>query len=148
MARTELKKVLEQASALAGQQITVCGWVKTIRDSKALGFIELNDGSSFSNLQVVFEDAKVPNFKEIAKCNVGTALRVTGTLTLTPNAKQPCEIHACEIVVEGVSAPETRLGCRRARHRLPHVDHRVHLRDVGTDTAILPCGHEGEVSPV
>ena len=87
MARTELKKVLEQASALAGQQITVCGWVKTIRDSKALGFIELNDGSSFSNLQVVFEDAKVPNFKEIAKCNVGTALRVTGTLTLTPNAK-------------------------------------------------------------
>ena len=73
MARTELKKVLEQASALAGQQITVCGWVKTIRDSKALGFIELNDGSSFSNLQVVFEDAKVPNFKEIAKCNVGTA---------------------------------------------------------------------------
>ena len=104
MARTELKKVLEQASALAGQQITVCGWVKTIRDSKALGFIELNDGSSFSNLQVVFEDAKVPNFKEIAKCNVGTALRVTGTLTLTPNAKQPCEIHACEIVVEGVSA--------------------------------------------
>ena len=61
MARTELKKVLEQASALAGQQITVCGWVKTIRDSKALGFIELNDGSSFSNLQVVFEDAKVPS---------------------------------------------------------------------------------------
>ena len=111
MARTELKKVLEQASALAGQQITVCGWVKTIRDSKALGFIELNDGSSFSNLQVVFEDAKVPNFKEIAKCNVGTALRVTGTLTLTPNAKQPCEIHACEIVVEGV--PLRIIHCRK-----------------------------------
>ena len=106
MARTELKKVLEQAEALAGQQITVCGWVKTIRDSKALGFIELNDGSSFSNLQVVFEDANISNFKEIAKCNVGTALRVTGTLMLTPNAKQPCEIHACEVVVEGVSAPD------------------------------------------
>ncbi|HCU33761.1 MAG TPA: hypothetical protein DF364_07955, partial [Ruminococcaceae bacterium] len=55
MARTELKKVFEQAGELSGQQITVCGWVKTIRDSKALGFIELNDGSTFANLQVVFE---------------------------------------------------------------------------------------------
>ena len=126
MARTELKKVLEQASALAGQQITVCGWVKTIRDSKALGFIELNDGSSFSNLQVVFEDAKVPNFKEIAKCNVGTALRVTGTLTLTPNAKQPCEIHACEIVVEGVSAPDYPL--QKKRHSLEYLRTIAHLR--------------------
>ena len=116
MARTELKKVLEQAEALAGQQITVCGWVKTIRDSKALGFIELNDGSSFSNLQVVFEDANISNFKEIAKCNVGTALRVTGTLMLTPNAKQPCEIHACEVVVEGVSAPDYPL--QKKRHSL------------------------------
>ena len=126
MARTELKKVLEQAEALAGQQITVCGWAKTIRDSKALGFIELNDGSSFSNLQVVFEDANISNFKEIAKCNVGTALRVTGTLMLTPNAKQPCEIHACEVVVEGVSAPDYPL--QKKRHSLEYLRTIAHLR--------------------
>ena len=87
MARTELKKVFQQAPELADKAITVCGWVKTIRGSKALGFIELNDGSSFANLQVVFEDAKVPNFKEIAKLNVGAALQVTGTLVLTPDRK-------------------------------------------------------------
>ena len=67
MARMELKKVFQQSSQLEGKTITVCGWVKTIRDSKALGFIALNDGSCFSNLQVVFEDAKISNFKEIAK---------------------------------------------------------------------------------
>ena len=93
---------------------------------KALGFIELNDGSSFSNLQVVFEDANISNFKEIAKCNVGTALRVTGTLMLTPNAKQPCEIHACEVVVEGVSAPDYPL--QKKRHSVEFLRTIAHLR--------------------
>lgn len=126
MVRTELKKVFDQALSLADQSITVCGWVKTIRDSKALGFIELNDGSSFQNLQVVFEDAKIENYKEICKCNVGSALRVTGTLHLTPGAKQPCEIHATSIGIEGASAPDYPL--QKKRHSLEYLRSIAHLR--------------------
>ena len=126
MARMELKKVFQQSSQLEGKTITVCGWVKTIRDSKALGFIALNDGSCFSNLQVVFEDAKISNFKEIAKLNVGAALRVTGALVLTPGAKQPCELHAEEIEVEGASAPEYPL--QKKRHTLEYLRTVAHLR--------------------
>ena len=126
MARMELKKVFQQSSQLEGKTITVCGWVKTIRDSKALGFIALNDGSCFSNLQVVFEDAKISNFKEIAKLNVGAALRVTGTLVLTPGAKQPCELHAEGIEVEGASAPEYPL--QKKRHTLEYLRTVAHLR--------------------
>ena len=126
MARLELKKVFEQSAALADQTVTVCGWAKTIRDSKALGFIELNDGSCFNNLQVVFEDSKVANFKEIAKCNVGTALRITGKLILTPGAKQPCEIHAEVIEIEGASAPDYPL--QKKRHSLEYLRTIAHLR--------------------
>ena len=126
MARTELKKVLEQAEALAGQQITVCGWVKTIRDSKALGFIELNDGSCFKNLQVVFEDSKVSNFKEVTKFNVGSAIIVTGEVVLTPQAKQPYEIHASEILLEGASTPDYPL--QKKRHTLEYLRTIAHLR--------------------
>ena len=72
----DLKQVFESFSGLDGQTLTVCGWVKTIRASKAIGFIELNDGTCFKNLQIVFEEDKVSNFAEIAKMNVGSALYV------------------------------------------------------------------------
>ena len=71
MKRTEIRELYKRSQDLGGQQVTVCGWVRTIRDSKALGFIDLNDGSCFKGVQVVFEEAKLPNFKEIAKVNVG-----------------------------------------------------------------------------
>ena len=77
---------------MSGQEITVCGWVRTIRDMKTFGFIELNDGSCFKNLQVVFEDGTVDNYREIAKLNVGYSLIVRGTVKLTPEAKQPLEL--------------------------------------------------------
>ena len=84
MKRTEIKELYQSSQSLSGQRVTVCGWVRTIRDSKALGFIELNDGSCFKGVQIVFEDAKLSNFKEIVKVNVGAALVVTGELLLTP----------------------------------------------------------------
>ena len=104
--RTEIKKLYESPESFADKTITVYGWVRTLRDSKAIGFIELNDGSSFKGLQVVFEESKLANYKDIAKQNVGAALRVTGKLLLTPEASQPFEINADEISVEATSTPD------------------------------------------
>ena len=82
--------------------ITVCGWIRSLRDSKSLAFIDLNDGSCFKGVQIVFEETTLSNYKEIAKQNVGTALCVTGTFILTPDAKQPFELHAKQIYVRCV----------------------------------------------
>ena len=84
MLRTEIKELFKSMDSFGGKEITVGGWVRTIRTSKSLGFIELNDGSTFRNLQVVFEDGKINNFKEIGKSNVGSALVVKGELVLNP----------------------------------------------------------------
>ena len=104
MKRVEIKALFAQPECYTAEPVTVCGWVRTLRSGKALGFIELNDGSYFSNLQVVFEEDKLPNFDEIARQNVGAALIVRGRLLLTPQAKQPFEMHAEEISVEGASS--------------------------------------------
>ena len=107
MTRTEIASLYQSPASFSGKKgFTVCGWVRTIRDSKALGFMELNDGSCFKGVQVVFEDKKIDNFKEIAKLNVGAAVTVNGEFVETPQAKQPFELHACEILVEGPSSPE------------------------------------------
>ena len=92
MDRLEISKLFSSYEELGGKEITVCGWIKTLRDSKAIGFMEINDGSSFKSLQVVFESAKVENYKDIVKLNVGAAVRVTGTFILTPQANQPFEL--------------------------------------------------------
>lgn len=84
MKRKEIASLFADADQLMGQTLTVCGWVRTLRQSKAIGFIELNDGSCQRNLQVVIEQDNLSNFQEIAKTNVGAALCVTGTLSLTP----------------------------------------------------------------
>ena len=78
MTRTEIASLYQSPASFSGKKVTVCGWVRTIRDSKALGFMELNDGSCFKGVQVVFEDKKIDNFKEIAKLNVGAAVTVNG----------------------------------------------------------------------
>ncbi len=85
MQRTEIKSLFSAVADYIDSEVTVCGWVKTIRQSKTLGFIELNDGTSFQNLQVVFEPSVVKNYDEIAKQNVGAALVVRGHVLLTPN---------------------------------------------------------------
>ena len=83
MKRTEIRALFASAPA-DGASVTVCGWAKTVRDSKNIGFIELSDGSCFKPLQVVFEAAKLENYKDIAKAGVGTSLMVTGRVVLTP----------------------------------------------------------------
>ena len=126
MERTEIARIYASPEAFAGQEITVCGWVRTIRDSKSLGFIDLNDGSYFKGIQVVFEEHAIPNFSEITKQNVGAAFIVTGTLVLTPEAKQPFEIKANQIVVEGASSPDYPL--QKKKHSMEYLRTIAHLR--------------------
>lgn len=106
--------------------VTIYGWVKNIRDSKSLGFINLNDGSNLSGLQVVFEEKNVENFNEITKINVGASLKVTGKLVLTPDAKQPCEINASLIEILNSSSPDYPL--QKKRHTLEYLRTISHLR--------------------
>ena len=126
MSYTKIAAVFADREALSGQTVTVGGWVRTIRDLKGFGFIELNDGSCFKNLQVVMESAALVNYKEIAAQNVGAALIVTGTVVLTPEAKQPLELKAETIAVEGVSAPEYPL--QKKRHSVEFLRTIQHLR--------------------
>ena len=95
-----VKDIYRNTQKYVDQVITIAGWVRTIRASKRLGFIEINDGSFFKNMQVVYEE-NLENFKEISKLNVGTSLIIEGKLVLTPEAKQPFEIKATKITIEG-----------------------------------------------
>ena len=126
MERIEIKRLYESAEKYGDQSVTVCGWIKTLRDSKAVGFIEINDGSCFKGVQIVFEADKINNYKEIAKLNVGAAVRVTGKLILTPNANQPFEINADEILIEALSTPDYPL--QKKRHSLEYLRTIAHLR--------------------
>ncbi len=126
MSKVEISKIYNDMQSFENELVTINGWVKTIRDSKTLGFIEINDGSCFKGIQVVFEADKIDNFAEIAKQNVGAALCVSGTLLLTPQAKQPFEIQATEIKVEGESTPEYPL--QKKRHSVEYLRTIAHLR--------------------
>ena len=126
MKRTEIKQLFSAPQDFDGAETTVCGWVRTIRDSKAIGFIELNDGSAFKNLQVILEQGTLSNFSEIVKLNVGSAITVHGRVVLTPEAKQPLEIHAESVEVEGLSTPDYPL--QKKRHSLEFLRSIAHLR--------------------
>ena len=126
MKRTEISNLYECAEKYADSIVTVCGWIRTNRDSKVLGFMEINDGSCFKGVQVVFEKDKIDNFAEVAKYNVGAAVIVEGNLILTPEAKQPFEINATKVTLEGASAPEYPL--QKKRHSLEYLRTIAHLR--------------------
>lgn len=126
MQRVTLRELSTASEKYADSFITVAGWVRTLRTSKHLGFIELNDGTAFKNLQVVFEDNKVNNYDEISKQNVGAAVIVKGKLLLTPDAKQPYEIHAEEIEIEGTSTPDYPL--QKKKHSVEFLRTIAHLR--------------------
>ena len=126
MSYTKIAKIFADSEALSGQTVSVGGWVRTIRDLKGFGFIELNDGSCFRNLQVVMEAEALSNYKDIAAQNVGAALIVTGVVTLTPDAKQPLELKATEIAVEGISTPDYPL--QKKRHSVEFLRTIQHLR--------------------
>ena len=126
MKRTTISELFRSAESFADQTITVAGWIRNIRASNAFGFIELNDGSAFKNLQVVMEDAKLDNYKEIASQNIGASLVVTGTLVLTPEGKQPFELKADTIAVEGTSTPDFPL--QKKKHSFEFLRTIAHLR--------------------
>ena len=126
MERTKIAQIFADQERFGGQEVTVCGWARTIRDMKTFGFIELNDGACFKNLQVVMDANSLANYKEIAGQNVGTALSVTGTVVLTPEAKQPLEIKAAAIAVEGPSTPDYPL--QKKRHTVEYLRTIQHLR--------------------
>ena len=109
-----------------GEKIQVNGWARTLRISKNFGFIELNDGSYFKNLQIVIEADTLENFTEVSKLNVGSALRVVGTLVHTPDAKQPFEVKAESVEIEGTSTPDYPL--QKKRHSLEYLRTIPHLR--------------------
>jgi len=121
----EIRELYKNQEAYLDKEITVGGWVRSIRDSKAFGFIVINDGTFFTPLQVVYHD-DMENFEEISKLNVGAAVVVTGTLVATPQAKQPFEIQAKTVTVEGTSAPDYPL--QKKRHSFEYLRTIAHLR--------------------
>jgi asparaginyl-tRNA synthetase len=126
MKRTLIKDIYKSPESFGGKSVTLGGWVRNLRDSKAFGFIDLNDGSYFSSIQVVFERDVVKNYDEIASMNVGASLIVTGILTLTPGAKQAFELKASEISVEGTSTPDYPL--QPKRHTVEFLREQAYLR--------------------
>lgn len=120
-----IRELFDNTQQYIDKDIEVCGWVRSVRASKSFGFIVLNDGTFFEPLQVVFHD-KMSNFEEVSKLNVGSALIVRGTLVATPEAKQPFEIQAKEVEIEGASTPDYPL--QKKRHSLEYLRTISHLR--------------------
>ena len=125
MAFVNIKDLFKKTEDYIGKELEVCGWVRSNRASKAFGFIVLSDGTYFDTLQIVYAD-KLANFNEISKINVGAALIVKGTLVATPDAKQPFEIQAEEVIIEGESTPDYSL--QKKRHTLEYLRTITHLR--------------------
>ena len=123
---TTVKSIYRETAEYANKEVTLGGWIRTMRVSKNFGFIELNDGSFFKNIQIVFEADKLKNYEEISKQNVGAALIVKGLLVETPEAKQPFEIKATEIEVEGTSTPDYPL--QKKRHSVEFLREIAYLR--------------------
>ena len=125
MERIEIKQLNASHKEHAGKEVTVCGWVRTLRDTKSFGFIEINDGSFMKNLQIVFDDG-LENFQDITRLNVGSAICVKGVVVYTPNARQPYEIKAKAITILGTSHPEYPL--QKKRHTFEYLRTISHLR--------------------
>ncbi len=122
---TNIKDLYRRKEEFLEKEVTVGGWVRSIRGSKNFGFIVVNDGTFFEPLQVVYHD-KLPNFTEVEKLNVGAAIIVKGTLVATPQAKQPFEVQAEEVLVEGQSTPDYPL--QKKRHSFEYLRTISHLR--------------------
>ena len=123
---TDVRTLQKSYAEFAEKEVTVSGWVRNIRDSKSFGFLVLTDGTFFQPIQVVFTQEKVANFEEVRHLNVGAAVYVTGIVTLTPEAKQPFEIHATEVEVEGMSTPDYPI--QPKRHTMEYLRTQTHLR--------------------
>ena len=120
-----VKELYRNREEFFGKEVTVGGWVRSIRDSKTFGFIVLHDGTFFETLQIVYGD-QLENFAQISRLNVGAAVIVRGTLVATPQAKQPFEIQAAEVTVEGASTPDYPM--QKKRHSMEYLRTVPHLR--------------------
>ena len=125
MKKLVVKDLYKNTNKYKDKEITLEGWVKTIRDSKTFGFIELNDGSFFKNVQIVFSD-KLDNFAEIAKLSISSSIKVTGTFVITENAKQPFEIQASKVEILNLCDLEYPL--QKKRHSFEYLRTISHLR--------------------
>ncbi|MGN1100134.1 MAG: asparagine--tRNA ligase [Christensenellales bacterium] len=123
--RTIIKDLYSGYTRLGDETVEVSGWVRTVRDSKTFGFIELNDGTFFRSVQIVFSD-KLDNFTEITKYNVGSAITVLGKIVITPEMKQPFEIHADKVILEGASTPDYPL--QKKKHSMEFLREIAYLR--------------------
>ncbi|NLH58751.1 MAG: asparagine--tRNA ligase [Clostridiales bacterium] len=121
-----IKELFKDPQAYYGKTIKLGGWIRNIRDSKVFGFIDLNDGSYFKNLQVVFEADRIDNFDQVARLGVGSAIIAEGVLTESPGAKQPFELKADQITVEGPSPSDYPL--QKKRHTFEYLRTIAHLR--------------------
>ena len=126
MKRTEIKALYAETSLTDGLEVIVAGWVKTSRESKSIGFLEINDGSCFKNLQIIVEDGKLDNFKTAANTSVGSSVIIKGKVVLTPGAKQPFELNADEFKLEGECPSDYPL--QKKRHSLEFLRTMPHLR--------------------
>ncbi|MBQ7541209.1 MAG: asparagine--tRNA ligase [Clostridia bacterium] len=124
--RIEIAQIYASPEAFADRTIAVSGWIRTVRDSKSIGFMEINDGSAFKGLQVILEREKLENYAEAVRLNVSAAVNVTGRLILTPDAKQPFELNADSVEIEGLSTPDYPL--QKKRHTLEYLRTIGHLR--------------------
>lgn len=125
MKRIELKKIYEVPESFS-DNVTVCGWIKSLRTGKGIDFISIYDGSCFAAVQIVAEEVKLGNFAEISRLNTGAAVCVSGRVVLTPNAKQRFEINAESIEIEGGSSPDYPL--QKKAHSLEYLRTIPHLR--------------------
>ncbi len=126
MKSVEIRELFRNTAEYAGKEITIKGWIRNNRSSNKFGFIELNDGSFFKSVQVVYEEEFINNFEEVSKAYIATALYVTGMVVLTPDAKQPFEIKAKEVIVEAASTPDYPL--QPKRHSMEFLREIAHLR--------------------
>lgn len=122
---TKVKDIYRNKEQYLDQDVVISGWIRTVRSSKAFGFIELNDGSFFNNIQVVFEE-DLENFKELSKLSISAAIKVEGKLVETPGAKQPFEIKATKITLEADSDKDYPL--QKKRHSFEFLRTIAHLR--------------------
>lgn len=120
-----VKSIYRNQEEYLNKEVEISGWIKTLRASNAFGFIEVNDGSFFKNIQVVFEN-KLENFKDVSKLPISSSIKVIGNLVATPEAKQPFEIQANEIIIEGMSNSDYPL--QKKRHSFEYLRTIAHLR--------------------
>ncbi|MDY4560937.1 MAG: asparagine--tRNA ligase [Peptostreptococcus porci] len=122
----EVKSLYRNSDEYLGKSVSVAGWIRTSRISKSFGFIELNDGSFFKNLQIVVDENKIDNFAEISKLPISSSLLIEGELVKVDNAKNPIEIHATKVVVEGES--DSSYPLQKKKHTFEYLRTIAHLR--------------------